>query len=84
MKAVARTAERRKVLIRGSCDKRRHRRRSHHSNAQPRGKVRLRGDLIGKFIIKLAMEGERRKDVLKEQSLAYVARKQNAAPFPRR
>ena len=41
-------------------------------------------DLIGKFIIKLALEGERRKDVLTEQSLAYVERKQNAAPFPRR
>jgi len=41
-------------------------------------------DLIGKFIIKLAFEGERRKDVLMEQSLAYIGRKQNAAPFPRR
>lgn len=54
---------------------------AYHVTGEAADEVR---DLIGKFIIKLAMEGERRKDVLKEQSLAYVARKQNAAPFPRR
>ncbi|MFT3673123.1 hypothetical protein [Aestuariivirga sp.] len=54
---------------------------AYHVTGEAADEVR---DLIGKFIIKLAMEGERRKDVLKEQSLAYVARKQNAGPFPRR
>ncbi len=40
-------------------------------------------DLLGKFIVKLAFEGERNREILKAEGIAYLERKQKAG-FPYR
>ena len=37
-------------------------------------------DLLGKFIVKRAMDGERSPSVLRDEAVAYLDRKQNARP----